>query len=65
MMQQQKNQYLVFHHKVYEQQNGETNELHLLDFVIGVDLLDRFLSFDHRKRPTAAEALGKLLQLIF
>jgi hypothetical protein len=55
----------VFHHKVYEQQNGETNELHLLDFVIGVDLLDRFLSFDHRKRPTAAEALGKLLQLIF
>ena len=26
----------------------------------GVDLLDRLLSFDHRIRPTAEEALGKI-----
>jgi hypothetical protein len=28
--------------------------------IIGIDLLDRLLSFDHRVRPTAEEALGKL-----
>jgi hypothetical protein len=52
----------VFHHKVNEQQNEETNKLHALDLIIGVDLLERLLSFDDRKRPTAAEALGDLLQ---
>jgi hypothetical protein len=35
------------------------NKFHLLDLIIGVDLLDRLLSFDHRKRPTAVEALSK------
>ncbi len=30
--------------------------------IIGVDLLDRLLSFDPRLRPTAEEALGRLLQ---
>jgi hypothetical protein len=40
------------------------NELHLLHLIIGVDLLDRLLLFDHRIRPTAAEALGDLLQQI-
>jgi hypothetical protein len=62
MIQQHKHQYLVFHHKVNEQQNEETNKLHALDLIIGVDLLERLLSFDDRKRPTAAEALGDLLQ---
>ena len=28
----------------------------------GVDLLRKLLSFDHRQRPTAAEALGKVFQ---
>jgi serine/threonine protein kinase len=27
---------------------------------LGIDLLDRLLSVDPRKRPTAAEALGNL-----
>jgi hypothetical protein len=36
--------------------------LYLYDFIVGVDLLGRLLSFDHRARPTAAEALGKLFQ---
>ena len=35
------------------------NESYLRDSTIGVDLLDRLLSFDPRARPTAAEALGK------
>jgi len=47
--------------KIRTRQNKETNEFYLLYFYTGVDLLDRLLSFDHRLRPTAEEALGKLL----
>jgi hypothetical protein len=47
--------------KIKAEQNKETNEFYLIYFYTGVDLLDRLLSFDHRLRPTAEEALGKLL----
>ena len=30
--------------------------------MIGIDLLDRLLTFNHRRRPTAAEALSKLAE---
>ncbi len=59
-MHQQKHQYLVFHHKVNEEQNKETNWFHVFGVIIGVDLLDRLLSFDARLRPTAEEAIGRL-----
>jgi hypothetical protein len=39
-----------------------TNEFHL---IIGIDLLTRLLSFDHRERPSAESALGKLSQSFF
>ncbi len=60
-MHQQKHQYLVFHHMVNEEQNKETNWFHVFGVIIGVDLLDRLLSFDPRLRPTAEEAIGRLL----
>ena len=43
-------------------QGNSTNQFHLFNLIVGVDLLDRLLSFDFRKRPTAAEALGELVQ---
>ncbi len=46
--------------KIRTKQNKEINEFYLLYFYTGVDLLDRLLSFDHRLRPTAQQALGKL-----
>ena len=30
--------------------------------MIGIDFLDRLLTFNHRTRPTAADALGKLAE---
>jgi hypothetical protein len=36
------------------------NQFHRLFFITGVDLIDRMLSFDHRKRSTTEEALGKV-----
>jgi hypothetical protein len=41
----------------------QTNYFHLLNFLIGIDLLERLLSFDHRLRPTTEQALGKLSYL--
>ena len=35
--------------------------MHLLYCITGIDFLDRLLSFDPRIRPTAEQALGKLL----
>ena len=56
-------QYRVFQQQVNEQQNKyilSFNTSHVIP--IGIDLLDRLLSFDHRQRPTAVEALGKLVR---
>ncbi len=46
--------------KIKAEQNTEINEFYLIYFYTGVDLIDRLLSFDHRLRPTAQQALGKL-----
>jgi len=47
--------------KIRTKQNRKINEFYLRYFYTGVEILDRMLSFDHRLRPTAEQALGKLL----
>jgi hypothetical protein len=46
--------------KIGTEENKGRNSFDLHYFIIGVDCLHQLLSFDHRLRPTAEQALSKL-----
>ena len=53
--------YLASRQKVSDKKRLKKS-LESISYMKGVALLDRLLTFNHRTRPTAAEALGKLAE---